>query len=334
MDPIAGAFQNYGDVGWYKDQWGGKDSLPDTYKWPEKGESLYQEGDTWYRGMREPGFYGETITDPDHSLQWLAQKIIKDDRFAVSAVKFWWPALVGSKPAEAPEISSDYDYESKTAVYNAQSAFISVVSDSLRNHMNLKDSFVDIAMSEWFRSSSMTEEAALLHASNYTGEGRLLSPELLDRKTKATFGLSWDEHYPEWNGYQHRSALQDDYSLTYGGIDSDGVIIRAEEMTSIMSQVAITHASEMACRIIVNDFALTPENNRVFKGITTQSTPDLVSLEEFELTGYKPDIDNSDSQIFTITHDNLSAGEYLASVSFLNDYWNDETGINLSLIHI
>ena len=35
MDPVAGSFQNYGDAGFFRDQWGGKDSLPDTYKWSE-----------------------------------------------------------------------------------------------------------------------------------------------------------------------------------------------------------------------------------------------------------------------------------------------------------
>ena len=32
MDPVAGAFQNYGDVGFYRDKWGGMDSLDDFYK--------------------------------------------------------------------------------------------------------------------------------------------------------------------------------------------------------------------------------------------------------------------------------------------------------------
>ena len=41
MDPVAGAFQNYGDDGWYKDQWGGLDSLDDFYKHdPSGGEEI------------------------------------------------------------------------------------------------------------------------------------------------------------------------------------------------------------------------------------------------------------------------------------------------------
>ena len=32
LDPVAGAFQNYGDEGYYKDKWGGLDSLDELYK--------------------------------------------------------------------------------------------------------------------------------------------------------------------------------------------------------------------------------------------------------------------------------------------------------------
>ena len=46
MDPVAGAFQDYGDEGYYKDQWGGTDSLHDFYKNPE--EKIFEiEADSW-----------------------------------------------------------------------------------------------------------------------------------------------------------------------------------------------------------------------------------------------------------------------------------------------
>ena len=57
LDPVAGTFQNYSDLGLYRKGWGGMDSLPELYKHPEDGSvSPYQEGDTWFRDMREPGF--------------------------------------------------------------------------------------------------------------------------------------------------------------------------------------------------------------------------------------------------------------------------------------
>ena len=36
MDPVAGAYQSFGDQGHYLDQWGGMDSLAESYKHPEK----------------------------------------------------------------------------------------------------------------------------------------------------------------------------------------------------------------------------------------------------------------------------------------------------------
>ena len=39
LDPVAGAFQNYGDNGYYRDQWGGLDSLDKHYK-DGQGEEL------------------------------------------------------------------------------------------------------------------------------------------------------------------------------------------------------------------------------------------------------------------------------------------------------
>ena len=45
-DPVAGAFQNYGDEGFYKDEWGGLDSLDGFYKQGED-DSLAIEADSW-----------------------------------------------------------------------------------------------------------------------------------------------------------------------------------------------------------------------------------------------------------------------------------------------
>ena len=48
LDPVAGAFQNYGDEGYYKDQWGGVDSLDDFYKYKSAEESsLAVQAESW-----------------------------------------------------------------------------------------------------------------------------------------------------------------------------------------------------------------------------------------------------------------------------------------------
>jgi len=48
LDPVAGAFQNYGDSGMYKDQWGGLDSLDGFYKdVPPGGQDVTVEALSW-----------------------------------------------------------------------------------------------------------------------------------------------------------------------------------------------------------------------------------------------------------------------------------------------
>ena len=46
MDPVAGAFQNYSDDGFYKYSWGGVDSLDELYK-DGKGAALPVQANSW-----------------------------------------------------------------------------------------------------------------------------------------------------------------------------------------------------------------------------------------------------------------------------------------------
>lgn len=321
MDPVAGAFQDYGDGGWYKDAWGGKDSLPDTYKWTE--DSLYQEGDTWYRDMRNPGFYGQNAPEGEDSMQWLAKKIVADNRFATAAIKFWWPSVMGTKPVYAPEDTNDFDFQSKASVYSQQSLFIENLADDFRSDMNLKDVLVEMLASPWFRANSMSEEQREIHASNKAGVGMLLSPERLDRKTKAIVGKSWGEHYPDWKNYQRFTELLDSYRLTYGGIDSNGVINRAEEMTSVMSQVAIAQSAEMACEVVLSDFVLEDDQRRLFKGLSKNDTPQSITGNTFSLTN-----DGAENSQAYVLASAMAKGEHVIGINFLND-WADFENLNV-----
>ena len=46
LDPVAGAFQNYGDEGFYRDKWGGLDSLDDLYK-EGKVAAMAVQAESW-----------------------------------------------------------------------------------------------------------------------------------------------------------------------------------------------------------------------------------------------------------------------------------------------
>ena len=93
MDPVAGAFQNYGDEGFYKDQPGGLHSLPGSNRFDPN--SNFQNGDTWYADMLAPGFGNDLAPNSDNSIQWLAEQFINDPRFGYGTVYFWYPAVMG-----------------------------------------------------------------------------------------------------------------------------------------------------------------------------------------------------------------------------------------------
>ena len=129
LDPVAGAYQMLGDAGHYFN-WGATDALPNAYKSPHlyggsHDDQLYQNGDTWYRDMRMPGFEGQVAPSDSDSLQWLANQIVQDPRFATATVKFWWPAVFGADALTAPEDPEGPDYDQRLNAYNAQALLVS-----------------------------------------------------------------------------------------------------------------------------------------------------------------------------------------------------------------
>ncbi|MGA1713444.1 MAG: DUF1588 domain-containing protein, partial [bacterium] len=169
MDPVAGAFEDFGNEGWYRDQWGGKDSLPHTYKYSDG--SPYQNGDTWFRDMRVPGFNG-MIASGGSSIQWLGRRIAEDSRFATAAIKFWWPAIMGEEVKRAPESSGDVDYQIKLAAFTEQNDFIEELGQQFAQGFgdgqpfNAKDLFVEMMMSPWFRASTGISTSVAYQASD------------------------------------------------------------------------------------------------------------------------------------------------------------------------
>jgi hypothetical protein len=286
LDPVAGSFQFYGEEGHYKVN--GYDSLDNFYKYPEDWESrIYQEGDTWYRDMRAPGFGGNDASG-DSSLQWLAQEIINDPAFATAAVKFWWPALIGTELVEQPEVQEDANYEAQLMAFNAQSSTVTEIAEQFRQRgMLLKDLLADLVISPWFRAVNLTSEAASevqsrAHDIANLGSERLLTPEQLSRKTTSLTGFTLDAGYDFERDVPY-SALDQGYRLYYGGIDSAGVTARAREMTALMSTVAMTHATESSCPIVLREFALADSMRKLFDGITEFQTPLTLYNEQFEI---------------------------------------------------
>ena len=158
----------------------------------------YEEGDVWYRDMRTPGFDGAAAPDSDNSVQWLARRIVADERFAEATVRFWWPAIMGSEIAEFPEEASDADFEGRLLAASAQDAEVARLADGFRDGFhggaayNLKDLLAEIVLSEWFRAEALMDADPVRRtALRDAGARRLLTPEELARQ----------------NGGHHRRAV-------------------------------------------------------------------------------------------------------------------------------
>jgi hypothetical protein len=295
LDPVAGAYESFGDLGHYLDQYGGQDSLADSYKCPEcyggdYGSTPYKLGDTWYRDMRVPGFEGVLASGPKDSLQWLAHRIADDPRFAAATVRFWWPAVFGAKPLVPPEDKELPDYDAQLRAYNEQDSLIKeLAGEFAASDFNARTLLTDMVMSRWYRHSAVTDPDLIAGREvelSTVGRGRLLGPEELDRKNLAVFGRTWRQ----WNlgadphSFYRETALSGHrapFSGFYGGIDGAVVTERNRTITPLMANLTETLATDLACQVVIEDFNRPVDERHVFRLIERNSVPgQLVQIQK------------------------------------------------------
>ena len=154
---------------------------------------------------------------------------------------------MGSDIAEPPEDEGDADFEGLLLAANAQGAEVARLANGFRrgfrggSEYNLKDLLVEIVLSKWFRAD-VAEGAHPIRrvALHDAGARRLLTPEELARKTESITGIQWGRRIGHTCPYKlcedaRPHALTRDYRLLYGGIDSDGIIDRTRDITSVMA---------------------------------------------------------------------------------------------------
>ena len=294
----------------------------------------YEEGDTWYRDMRVPGIGGEEAPEGRDSLQWLAQKIAADPRFAEATVKFWWPAIMGSEVAEPPAEEVDADFEGQLLAANAQHAEVRRLAAGFRGGFhggkpyNLKDLLVEIVLSEWFRADALGDMDPVRRvALRDAGARRLLTPEELARKTASLTGFQWGRHIDTgcWGDCEaYPNELTGNFGLLYGGIDSDGITKRARNITSVMAGVAKRNAVRTSCPVVMRDFFLVPdENKRLFGGLDRFVRPDINFNATFEIEA------GSRSERETLSLEgSLPEGSGTVRLSFTNDYWGGNNNLD------
>ena len=279
MDPVAGAFQNYDERGNYRYYF--DHSLPNSYTTAEG--SLYQEGDTWFRDMRAPGFRGLTAPDQDVSLPWLAQQMANDPRFNVGTVEFWWPAVMGHEVLRAPEDPDLPGYDDQLMAFNLQRSEIARLASAFsRSGYRLKSLLKDLVRSRWFNAVSMSESHPYHDVLAIAGIGarRLLTPEELEAKTKALVGFTIDFTVSDWI-----LPLEDSYlnhnRIALGGIDSYQVQSRARNLSAVAAAVVSEHGASVACALGQVDRLIADGRRFLLNGVDfSEPVSDTAALRE------------------------------------------------------
>lgn len=252
VDPMAGAFQNWDEQG--------------RYRPPETG---------WFDDLRPPGF-GEADVPPDDwtsSLAWLAQEIVADERFALSAVHDMYTGLVGRAPVVNPTDQSDPQFDAKLAFYNLEQDFLRRATDEfIASGYNLKTVVPIIVKSPFYRADTANEPLTEEEIASLTnlGTSRLLTPEELNQKLIAVMGQPWQYRKQDRNQLLSTS----EYRFFYGGIDSDNITTRITEPNGMMANIQLRMANEMACFTVASDFAKPVEARKLFPHVEMNFTPE------------------------------------------------------------
>lgn len=246
VDPVAGCFQDYSD-------------------WDVSRKIAIYRPKPWYEDMRAPGFNGvdapDDVIEGGRTLPWLARQIIADRRFGLAMAQIVWTGLTGQTPLAEPSAreAGSPDYTARLRAFHAQHETLQAASQAFFDgDYDFRALVRVLVRSPWFRAIDLVPTIpSRLAELDELGTARVLSPEAVARRLRATFGY---DVFPEiarpWSG----GALG--YSLQYGGIDSRGSTVRATALNAVMAAIAHRVANIVACRATPREFSL-PRGERV-----------------------------------------------------------------------
>jgi hypothetical protein len=249
IDPVAGMLQNWDASGNYAPR---------------------EEG--WYPEMVQPGYgdwdmpYAATAT----AASILGAQLAQDRRFATAMVHHMYRGLTGQEPLTFPNDATAADFQAKLVQYEVQDRqFDTIAQLFIDTDFNLKAIFKELIKSPYFRAKDHTSENVdVLAKVGELGQGRMLTPELLDKKITAVTGLRWTD-----NDGDPYLLQEQEYLILYGGIDSIDVTKRIAEPNGIMSSIQYRMGNEMACRTTARDFTQAPEKRRFFPFVESAFVP-------------------------------------------------------------
>lgn len=254
VDPVAGTFRGYDDM-----------------KYAHFDHTM-----PWYDEMFSPGFGPDVMPAQDYgkALPWLASEIASDPRFVIGTVYTIFSAMTGHDPLTYPADASLLDFQDRVAAWSAQDAFLRGTADKFKSaNFDLRVVFKEIVKSVYYRAidadSSASDPKVMLAG---LGTGRLLSPEMLNRKIMAVVGVPWRKGY-DLDKAPHYTILED-YRILYGGIDSDSTVTRLQSPNGVIANIAMRMASEVACEVTAYDFTKAKANRRFFPLYEKEEVPE------------------------------------------------------------
>jgi hypothetical protein len=222
--------------------------------------------DGWYKDMFQAGFEGEDMPPSERwrAPQWLAERTIKDPRFAIAMVEHVYYILFGRKTLQSPDDIDDPHFASRRRAYLAQRKQIeSTALEFADSGFNLKTAFRSLIASDFYRVDGLQaiamnpDRAAEL---DDIGIVRLLSPEQLERKLKAIFGKEW-------------GRLDGETKILYGGIDSISITERNADPSGAMGAIQRILANDVACYHVARDFRREASERLLFSTIEPSVVP-------------------------------------------------------------
>lgn len=251
MDPVAGAFLNFNDVGRHRPQ------------------------ESWYQDMLAPGL-GEEVMPGDaypRSLQWLGERIAGDVRFSRAMVDMVFYGLTGQEVLHEPTDPSAPNYAAQIKAYHVQDRVFSDIADAfMASGYDFATLVTLIAESGYYRAKNVDAGIDELRRAELAplGAVRLSSPEQFHRKVAAVTGYAWTDA-------EGRTLLTRGRSLhlMYGGTNSDTVLEGYDEVNGVMSNIISRMANEMACRATSADFALDADDRILFPHVESSAIPGL-----------------------------------------------------------
>lgn len=268
------------------------------------------------------------------SLQWLAQEVANDPRFAKAAVRFWYTGLFGIKPLDAPVNSAAPGYTEQLAAFQTQeNQFDQIAQAFVDQGLKVKDLLVALATSDLFRANASNGalNSEQQQALSQVATGRLLGPAELDAKTQATVGVEL------FRGAYTSSGI------LYGGFDGGRVLTEGtSDITPMLLSTAESRVHTALCNqgLIGKEFRKTAEERLLFPYVSDSDQPVAFELPTLPPRSVYQPIERlvweniGGTQVYKLeaVANYPSAPdqvEYLASFDSANDRNGDRYGVRL-----